>query len=293
MQVKQESEEFYRFNIGQFNCISVSDGSYEYALKGLFPGMSEDQLEGLIRDFNLPGEKISTPYTFLFVDTGNNKILVDMGAGKLGPDTGKLLQNLKSAGIRGEDIDTIFITHAHPDHIGGTLNEEGQPNYPDARYIIWKEEWDFWFSAQAFQEVTNHYAQILPVEIFMKAARGQLGPLKDRIEFLSEEKEVFPGVQVHPVVGHTPGHMVVSFVSQGEQLVFIGDAVVFPFLLERPEILPAYDIMPDVAVESRRKLCDRLAERNALVLAQHFPPFPSLGHIRKHGNGWRWDPVKL
>jgi len=78
-------------------------------------------------DHNLPVDVITSPYTFLFVDTGKNKVLVDMGAGKLGPDTGKMVDNLKFAGIQPEEIDTVIISHAHPDHIGGTLDERGNP----------------------------------------------------------------------------------------------------------------------------------------------------------------------
>jgi glyoxylase-like metal-dependent hydrolase (beta-lactamase superfamily II) len=291
MSDQQLNNDFYRFKIGRFDCISVSDGTFDYNPMHLFPGMTEDQVKELLRDHHLQTDKIVSPYTFLFVDTGKNKVLCDMGAGKLGPDTGKLVKNLKSAGVQPEDIDTVFITHAHPDHIGGTLNDEGKPNYPNARYFMWKDEWDFWFSDEAFKKVVEHYSAIVQPEIFMKVARGQLGPVRERIELLTKESEVLPGVFVHVTHGHTPGHIAISFISEGEELFFIGDAIVFSFLIERPDIRPIFDIIPDRADITKRWLCDLLAEKKAWVLAQHFSPFPSLGHIVKKGEEWQWRPV--
>jgi len=293
MSIQLHNEDFYRFKIGQFDCISVSDGSFDYNPGILFPGLTEDQVKELLSDYGLPTDKIRSPYTFLYVDTGEHKILADMGAGKLGPNTGKLINNLRSAGIQPEDIDTVIITHAHPDHIGGTLDDNGNPNYPNARYFIWKDEWDFWFSDEAYKKVVEHYSAMLQPEIFLKAARGQLGPVKDRIEFLTEESEVLPGVQIYATHGHTPGHIAISFSSEGEEIYFIGDAIVFPFLLERPEIVAIYDIIPELAEATKRRLCDLLAEKKAWVLAQHFSPFPSLGHIVKKGDVWKWQPVVL
>jgi glyoxylase-like metal-dependent hydrolase (beta-lactamase superfamily II) len=210
----------------------------------------------------------------------------------LGPNTGKLVSNLKAAGVRPEDIDTVFITHAHPDHIGGTLDDKGNPNYPNACYFMSKDEWDFWFSEEAFRKVAEHLSQIVPTEVFMKVARGQLGPVKDRIKLIKEESEVMPGMRVYFTPGHTPGHMVVSFSSEGEELFNVGDAILFPFLIERPDLRPMVDIMPDMADASKRRLCDILVEKKAWVLAQHFAPFPSLGHIVKKGEGWKWQPVQ-
>jgi glyoxylase-like metal-dependent hydrolase (beta-lactamase superfamily II) len=290
MSDQQINNNFYRFKIGRFNCISVSDGTYNYDLMHVFPDLTNDEVRDVLKNHQLDTDKFVSPYTFLFVDTGKHKILTDMGAGKLGPDTGKLVNNLKLAGIHPDEIDTVFITHAHPDHIGGTLNEDGNPNYPNARYFMWKDEWDFWFSDEAFKKVTEHYSAILRPEVFMKTAQGQLGPIKERIDFLTEESEVLPGVRVHATPGHTPGHVAISFFSEGEELFFIGDAIVLPFLIERPDLRPIFDIIPELADATKRRLCDLLAERKAWVVAQHFPPFPSLGHIIKQGAGWKWQP---
>ncbi|MBN1413745.1 MAG: MBL fold metallo-hydrolase [Bacteroidales bacterium] len=286
-------ENYYRFRTGHFECISVSDGYYEYDPRHLFAGLTEAEVTALLKGFDLPPDKIYSPYTFLYVNTGEHKVLVDMGAGKLGPHTGKLVMNLKSAGVEPGDIDTVVITHAHPDHIGGTLDENGKPNFPYAHYYIWKDEWDFWFSEEAFAKVQEHLSSLLRPEVFMKIAHEQLTPIKERIKLLTEESEIVPGVIPHRAHGHTPGHIVVSFSSAGEELFFTSDTVVFPLLLERPDIIPVFDIIPDMANESKHRIFDLVAEKHALMLAQHFPPFPSLGHVVKKGQGWKWEPVKM
>jgi glyoxylase-like metal-dependent hydrolase (beta-lactamase superfamily II) len=285
--------DFYKFRIGKFECISVSDGSYDYDPFHLFTNITKDQTLEILRKYNLPTDKITSPYTFLFVDTGEHKVLADMGAGNLGPRTGKLVENLRLAGIKPEDIDTVFITHAHPDHIGGTLDDKGRPNYPNAHYYMSKDEWDFWFSEEAFRKVTEHLAQILNPEIFMKVAHGQLEPIKDRIELITGESEILPGVHIHLAYGHTPGQIVVSFSSEGEELFFTSDTVVFPFLLEELDLIPVFDIIPEMANKSKHRIFNLVAERKAMVLAQHFAPFPGLGHIVKKGEGWQWQPIKI
>jgi glyoxylase-like metal-dependent hydrolase (beta-lactamase superfamily II) len=285
--------DFYRFKIGRFDCISVSDGTYDYNPMHFFPDVAESVVRQVLKKHSLNPDKIVSPYTFLFVDTGKNKVLCDMGAGRLGTDTGKLLRNLKSAGVHPEEIDTILITHAHPDHIGGTLDEEGNPNYRNARYLMWKDEFDFWFSDEAFKKIVEHYSAILQPEVFMRVARGQLGPVRERIVLMTEESEVLPGIHVHAAHGHTPGHIAVSFLSEGEELYFVGDAFIFPFLIEEPHLKPIFDIIPDMADTTKRLLCKQLSEKKAWVLAQHFHPFPSLGHVVKKGNAWQWQPVLL
>jgi len=272
----------YHFQLGDFECVSLSDGSLDYPLENFFANVPIEQIQEALRQCNLPTDYITTPYTYLYVDTGQHRVLVDMGAGDLGPRTGQLLQNMQAAGNDPAGIDTILITHAHPDHIGGTLNDKGELVYPNAHYYIWKDEWDFWYSEKAISKTP---------EMFVTVARKNLEPIRDRVTLLDDKSEIVPGVGAIPAPGHTPGHMVVSISSGGEQLLYIGDTVLHPLHLEHPDWTPVYDILSEQAAASKRRIFDRAAEEKALVIGQHFPPFPSLGSVVKLGKGWLWQPM--
>src|SRR3712207_5114049 len=152
-----------RFEVGEFECISVSDGALNYPPESFFANVPLERVEEALRERNLPTAQITTPYTCLFIDTGEHRVMVDTGAGDLGEHaaqvfpgldhstsvTGLLPENLRSAGIEPPEIDTVVITHAHPDHVGGTLDETGKLVFSNAHYFISEEEWDFWDSEAA------------------------------------------------------------------------------------------------------------------------------------------------
>lgn len=275
--------DFYPFRIGDFECFALCDGGAKYTLESMVTNAPRSEVQEYLQTHGLPTESIVTPYTYLYVNMGKYKVLVDMGAGNLFPTTGRLLQSMEKAGISPQSIERIFISHAHPDHVGGALDSNGKLIFTNATFFIWQKEWEFWFSDQAFDQVG---------EVFITFARQKLAPLKDKIILLQEEKEVLPGVEVLFAPGHTPGHMVVSLKSEGEQLLYTADTVLHPLHLERPEWVPIYDILPDMAKVSKSRIFDLAAKTQSLVLGQHFPPFPNLGYIVKREPGWRWQPIK-
>lgn len=290
------NSEIHNFKIGDFQCMAVSDGNHTYApptfpppTTFLFFNAPKEQISRVLSMHNLQPDKWLewiSPYICLVVKTSNQLVLVDTGAGSLGPDTGRLIENLKSGGISPEDVDTVIITHGHPDHIGGNTDANGRLIFSKARYVIHEDEWQFWMSGQAEQAYEGETREVL-----VASAQKNLPPIKDQLELVNNRDEIVPGINVVAAPGHTPGHMALSISSQDEHLLCISDAVLHPIHLEQPDWYAAIDLNAENVVATRRLLLDRAVTEKALVLAFHFP-FPGLGHVIQKGNAWQWQPVQ-
>ena len=287
--------EIYRFRVGDFQCIAVSDGTHTYAPPNfpppaifLFANAPREHLEQTLAEHNLNLEQWTewvSPYICLVVNTGQHQMLVDTGAGGLALTTGKLVQNLQTVGIAPEDIDTIIITHGHPDHIGGITDDKGRLTFPNANYVMWQDEWEFWTSEQAETKLDEHVR-----DVFLSCARKNLPPIKGRLRLVNREMEILPGIKVIAAIGHTPGHMALAVSSRGEQLLYVSDAVLHPIHLERPGWHAAVEFDPKQVQATRCRILKRAVAKKALVLAFHFP-FPGLGHVSPSRDTWKWEPI--
>ena len=280
--------ETYRFKVGSFKCIAVSDGIIAYPEHIFFANAPKERLEQVLHKHNIQPGEITVPYTCLVIKTGRHQVLVDTGAGELAPSTGHLLQNLRSEGIEPGDIDTVILTHGHPDHIGGNIDSEGKPAFPSARYVMWKDEWDFWASEPSLAQlkVEEEMKQVLRT-----FAHKNLSPLQAQLQLIDRESEIVPGILAVAAPGHTPGHMTLAISSGREHLWHISDAALYPIHLEQPDWYPVFDLVPEQAMATKRQLLERVAAEKAMVIASHFP-FPSLGHVIQKGDGWQWQPIE-
>jgi glyoxylase-like metal-dependent hydrolase (beta-lactamase superfamily II) len=274
------------FSVGEIQCTAISDGTFSYPVGWFFSNVPQDHLEASLRDHKLPLNQVLSSYTCLLLKTGKHKVLIDTGADRLAPTTGHLLTNLKAEGVTPEEITTVVLTHAHPDHIGGVLDTNSKPAFPNARYVMSRKEWDFWTSDP---ELHNTGMDGHMKELLITCARKNLSPLKESIELLDGEKEVVPGVQAIPAPGHTPGHIALIVSSANAQFLHIADAVLHPMHLEHPTWRNIFDLNETDAATTRQRLLNRAAADHANVLAFHFP-FPGLGQVMKNGNAWKWEP---
>ena len=288
--------EIHRFKVGVFECMAVSDGTHTYSPPTfpppavfLFTNAPRERLESVLRRHNLYSEQWAewvSPYICLVINTSEHRVLVDTGANGLGPNTGRLLQNLKSEGIEPNEIDTVILTHGHPDHIGGNTDTEGKLVFPNARYVMWKDEWDFWNSEEAALKLEEHVREVL-----LGYAHKNLPPIQRKLDLVDGETEILPGIQAIAAPGHTPGHMALDVSSKGEQLLCVSDTVLHPIHLEQPEWFAVVDFDPEQVVATRCRILTKAAAEKALLLAFHFP-FPGLGRIAQEGEAWQWQPIK-
>jgi glyoxylase-like metal-dependent hydrolase (beta-lactamase superfamily II) len=281
------SNESFHFKIGAIECIAVSDGTFTYAPDSFVANAPVEQFEQQLRDHNLPAHEIISPYTCLLVNTGKHRLLVDTGAG-FAPTNGKLLDNLAAVGVAAADIDTIVLTHGHADHIGGAADSLGAPLFPNARYVMWQAEWEFW--NQERPDLGTMLADDHIKHLLIDFAHAKLPPIRGQIDLIDREIEIVPGVYAIPAPGHTPGHIALLISSGDQQLLHMADTVLHPILMEQPTWYPAFDLMQEQAAATKRRILDRAATDQVLALAFHFP-FPGLGRVLAKGDAWQWQPI--
>ncbi len=277
----------YRFQLGSLVCTVFSDGYFSYPTSWFFPNADPGQVAHALYSRGSTMGSVLSPYTCLLIQTGRHVVLVDAGGGESSRTSGAIGARLEMEGIRARDVDTVVLSHAHPDHIGGTVDAFGRPAFRNARYVLSAAEWEFWTAGR-----TDLRHLRLPEDVRKQiefTARRCLGALRFQVEPVEGETEIVPGVRAIPAAGHTPGHIAILLASGGQHLLHLGDAAVHPLHLEHPDWENGFDLAPPAALLTRRELLHRAVSEGMHLMAFHFP-FPSVGQVATRGEGWSWKP---
>ncbi len=278
---------WYRFKLGTFEITILSDGSYELPNSLMATNRSRDEVDSYLGANFLPIATRTSYVNIPLINTGSELILVDVGGGpNWQPTAGRLVDNMKAAGYQPEDVDKVVLTHGHPDHIWGLIDEfDDAPRFPNATYYISEREWSFWITDEAEQRLPEAFKG------FAIGAKKHLQPLADTTKRIKPGIEIVPGLVTFATSGHTPGHMSLIVTSEGQSLIVTSDSVTHPYTsFEHPGWWPGTDLEPDVAEETRRRLLDLAATDKAMLLVYHIS-FPGLGHVARAGDAYRWVPA--
>jgi glyoxylase-like metal-dependent hydrolase (beta-lactamase superfamily II) len=283
--VKTPAPGYFRMMLGDFEVTAISDGTVDLPVDKLLQGVKPGQVDAALAKSFLKSPLETSDNAFL-INTGSKLVLIDTGAGSLfGPTLGKFVANLKAAGYQPEQIDEIYITHFHGDHIGG-LAANSQRTFPNAVVRAQKQESDFWLS-QANMDKNPKMAD------GFKGAMGALNPYVSASKFqpFEGDVELVPGISTHSGKGHTPGHATYVVQSKGQKLVLVGDLIhVAAVQMAHPEITISFDNDQKTAAAERRQAFDAAARGGYLIGGAHLQ-FPGLGHLRKVGKGYDFIPV--
>ena len=275
---------FYRFMFGEFEVTTLLDGFNQG--EGPHPtfGMNQpaEAVQELARLNFLPPDRMENSYTPVLVKAGQELVLFDTGnvPGRR-PTSGNLLQSMQAAGYSPEQVTVVVITHMHGDHIGG-LMLNGQPAFPNARYVTGQVEYDFWSADDRLDGPTADGAKLV---------RSNVVPLAEKTTFLGDDGEVVTGIRSIAAFGHSPGHMAYHLESGSERLLLWADtANHYVMSVQRPEWHVRFDMDKDDAIATRKRLLD-MAEADRIPVTGYHMPFPALGYIDRHPDRYLWVPV--
>jgi glyoxylase-like metal-dependent hydrolase (beta-lactamase superfamily II) len=275
----------YVFDHGDFEVSVLSDGHLLLPTALLAAGAPSATRTSVLAEGGLSGAEYEPAANVTLIRRGADLILFDTGGVGYQPQAGRLSQNLAVAGIDALSITKVVFTHGHPDHIWGTVLDDGALRFPNAAYYSGATEWDFWMSDDIWNRLPSSQHP------FATGARRQYAAVRDRVTMLRTGNDVVSGIRVIDTPGHTPGH--ISFeVSGGDGLIIVGDTITAPSVyFEHPEWKFGFDSDHETAISSRKTLLDRAANDRTKLLGYHWP-YPGVGYAEQNGGAYKYIPVE-
>lgn len=251
----------HRTRVGNVEIVSLFDVYFGFDPHRVWP-TAGDGLEAY-RDRLEPNGDIGMDCLCFLLRADGRTILVDTG---LGPESGGvLLDELREAGVRPEEVDDVIFTHLHGDHTGWNIDRAtGEPLFTRARYLVPRGDWDEQTSRA--QPASSFTRDIAPLN------------LKKRMELVDDGRVLTPSLTTVHTPGHTPGHMSIAVHSAGERGFILGDVFLTTIDVEQDGWSGMFDTDMELATKTRRAILDRLEADGSLVGAAHLRA-PGLGRV--------------
>ncbi len=272
--IKKQVPGVYHRKLGDIIITSLLDGYLDIP-KELFVGVKQEDEINLVHDSSHP-DAYKVLMTGFLINQNGRLTLIDPGSSIYAePSLGQLMENLKAAGISPDQIDTILLTHIHPDHSNGLLDENGERAFKNAEVVVHEKEVEFWLDESNVSKV--HPILQPTFEITRKAYELY----KNQWKTFNKEEEVLPGIKAIDSAGHTLGHTSFLISSGDEKLLIWGDTVHIPTVeVAVPEVTFLMDINPELSLKSRKKIYDMASSEQILIGGMHID-FPGFGYVKR------------
>jgi len=284
--VKTQAPGYYRMMLGDFEVTALSDGTVMLPVNQLLSNTTPSRVDRALARSGL-SSPLETSVNGYLINTGDKLVLVDAGAaGLFGPTLGKLADNLKAAGYQPEQVDEIYLTHLHPDHVGG-LAARGAMVFQNAVVRADRADVDFWLSETNLDKAKKEDKP------YFEGVRASLQPYIEAQRFRPFEGRtpLVAGIIALPQHGHTAGHCTYLVESRGQKLMLWGDLMhVAAVQFEQPAVTIAFDTNTRAAARQRKRAYADAATNGYLVAGAHVS-FPGIGRVRPSGRGYQWLPV--
>ena len=268
---------------GELRIDTLSDGHLVLPVDFTLAGLPEADVAALIARHGLDSGALNPACNLTLLRDGENVVLFDVGSGPdFMPTAGKLAEALDLLDLSPEDITHVLITHGHPDHLWGLLDDFDEPVFPDADYMIGAAEFDYWTDPATVAAIGEERAT------FAVGAARRLAVVADRIRRLADGEEALPGVTARLTPGHTPGHMAYEIATPDGPVLVAGDAIGNHHIaFDRPDWPAPSDQDPALAAQTRVALMARLAAEGTTMIGYHLPD-GGIGRVEADGAGYRF-----
>ncbi|MBN8955014.1 MAG: MBL fold metallo-hydrolase [Rhizobiales bacterium] len=282
-----QAPSIYRYKLGDYELTAIHDGVWNRKIDASFVrGAAWSDVQKAMADAYMPEPgTLPIPFTALLVNTGAKLLLIDTGSGgQMTATAGSLVDNLAAAGVKPKDIDTIAISHFHPDHINGIKTKDDALVFSNAEIMVPADELRFFMDDGNLSRASDSVRGV-----FLNARRV-FKTIEKTVTPFTPGKEIVLGVTPLAAPGHTPGHVVFALASGNASMMVLSDTTNRPELFARhPEWQPVFDMDGPLAVANRKHLLDRVSADRMLVQSYYFP-FPACGHIARDGAGYAYVP---